>query len=368
MRSIPFIALLFFMNFISTAFAETQWDIHGSPALDAVCLVNVLSGDPLVAEGKYYPDIEKQFGNRLNADTHAAIGRLGAKMKEQGNLVGPTLALYLSAAPDQSLDGFIIALRNTAALRESFFKTQFWSLDSWAKFDSVREDAGLALAGLKKAGYEKFWSQSVGPHINGRAEALRAEIGHFDLLGEQERLLGHDFPNRKIEVLLMRFCQPYGIRITGMRFLTDVDYPNDIVLRNAAHEPFHPPFPDPAPMKLVYVALQKDPFVSRAFAKHDPKYGYNSFEGYVDEDSVQVLEQIVSERLGFAADAATRWQEADGGMHVLAAALYQAMKDDEFDKRGGVYEEWLIDMVKSGRLAPGKLEPLAKRVLGVKGN
>jgi len=356
------------MSFAPPALAKTQWDIHGAPALDAACLINVLSGDSLVAEGKYYPDIDKQFGDRLNADTRTAIGRLGAKMKATGNLVGPTLALYLSAAADQSLDGFIAALRDPTQLKENFERTQFWDTAGWLQFDAIRKDAEVALSGLKKAGYLKFWAQTNGPRVSKRAAALQTEIGHFDLLGEQERLLGHNFPDRKIEVLLMRFCQPYGIRITGMRFLTDVDYPNDIVLRNTAHEPFHPPFPDPAPMKLVYVALQKDPFVSRAFAKHDPKYGYNSFEGYVDEDSVQALEQIVSERLGFAADAATRWQEADGGMHVLAAALYQAMKDDEFDKRGGVYEEWLIDMVKSGRLAPGKLEPLAKRVLEVKGN
>jgi hypothetical protein len=36
---------------------------------------------------------------------------------------------------------------------------------------------------------------------------------------------------------------------------------------------------------------------------HDPSFGYNTTEGYIEEDSVQALEQIVSEKFGFGRNA-----------------------------------------------------------------
>ena len=116
-------------------------------------------------------------------------------------------------------------------------------------------------------------------------------------------------------------------------------------------------------MELL-LPLRQDPWVTSIVEDHDPRYGYNSFEGVVDEDSTQALDQIVSERMGFARDPATRWQQADGGMHMLAAAFYQAMKISGFAESGGNYALWLKGALEDGLLNPESVKDLAAEVVG----
>lgn len=53
---------------------------------------------------------------------------------------------------------------------------------------------------------------------------------------------------------LVRFSKPHGIRITGPRYITAYDYPLAIILRNAVHEPMHPPFDPKNPMLWTALA------------------------------------------------------------------------------------------------------------------
>ena len=110
--------------------------------------------------------------------------------------------------------------------------------------------------------------------------------------------------------------------------------------------------------------LREDPFMRNIVDTHDPAFGYNSFEGIVDEDSAQALDQLVSERLGIAHDAARRWQHSDGGMHMLAAALYHAMKEDGFSETGGVYHDWLKLALQRGLLDPDDNIRRATEIVG----
>ena len=69
---------------------------------------------------------------------------------------------------------------------------------------------------------------------------------------------------------------------------------------------------------------------------HNPSFGYNSFEGFVEEDCVQALDQRIADRLGIAEDPRQRWRRCDDGMHVLAMALYQLLKRGGLSPRGRV--------------------------------
>jgi hypothetical protein len=97
---------------------------------------------------------------------------------------------------------------------------------------------------------------------------------------------------------------------------------------------------------------------------HNPAFGYTTVSGYVEEDAVQALEQVVSERLGFAHPAGDRWREGDDGMHVLAAAIYDLMRETGFAEKGGRFEKWFIDMVAAGRLIPSEVDRRARTVVG----
>ena len=51
-------------------------------------------------------------------------------------------------------------------------------------------------------------------------------------------------------------------------------------------------------------------------------------------------------------------------MHVLAAALYQAMKEDGFDQRGGPYQDWLIGAFDRDMLTPAEVRRRAALIVG----
>lgn len=163
---------------------------------------------------------------------------------------------------------------------------------------------------------------------------------------------------------LLYFSKPHGIRITGPRYLTAYDYPLQIILQNAVHEPMHAPYArEDAKFWEALAPLRKDTDLMNRVENHNPDFGYNSFEGVIEEGSVQALEQIISEKLGVAWPAGPRWVRADDGLHIFAAAVYILMKDDGYDKSGGNFQKWLSNPKTVSRLA-GHVKELAERVMG----
>jgi hypothetical protein len=139
-----------------------------------------------------------------------------------------------------------------------------------------------------------------------------------------------------------------------------VDWPFAIVLRNAVHEMMHPPFDLAGDNELrnALFTFKSDEFLMDRILNHDPAYGYNSFEGFIEEDCVQALEQIINERMGIEIDPHRRWKESDGGMHVFAVALYRVMKEENFNEKGEPFRDFLVRMIQSEKLAPGKLKQI----------
>jgi hypothetical protein len=159
---------------------------------------------------------------------------------------------------------------------------------------------------------------------------------------------------------MLYYSQPHGIKVTGTRFLTDVAWPFEIVLRNAVHEMMHPPY-DPAndpELKKTLDLLKQDQFMMDKIENHNPAFGYNSFEGYLEEDCVQVLEQIIDEKLNIEKEAHLRWKESDDGMHVFAVALYQTMKAENYNQKGDLFRDFLVRMIQSGKLSPGNTKKI----------
>ena len=106
---------------------------------------------------------------------------------------------------------------------------------------------------------------------------------------------------------------------------------------------------------MIYYA---DAFVRDKVHNHNPAFGYNSFEGLIEEDCVQALEQIINEKLEVEVEAHKRWKENDGGMHVFAVALYSVMKEESFDGTRESFRDFLIRVIRSGKLTPGRIKPI----------
>jgi hypothetical protein len=88
---------------------------------------------------------------------------------------------------------------------------------------------------------------------------------------------------------------------------------------------------------------------------HDPSFGYNTTAGYIEEDSVQALEQLVSEKFGVGRNACEYWKQQDGGMHVLAAAIYVDYKRAS-SSNPEPYSQWFVRAVKDGQLRGNNLQ------------
>jgi hypothetical protein len=92
---------------------------------------------------------------------------------------------------------------------------------------------------------------------------------------------------------------------------------------------------------------------------HDPSRGRcNTAAGYI-EDSVQALEQMVAEQFGVARDAREYWKEQDGGMHVLAAAIYAGYRA-ALQHALHPYSDWFVHAVEGGELRGDKLQATIK--------
>lgn len=343
---------------------RTNWQVRSAEGLDALLLIGAASGD--VMQQQIYTEDIAWVRSNFSAEGIAALDALDRGLRQaDGTLTGPNLVLYFSAGPFDSVDDVLASAREPEQrLRPTFSQTAYWDEQGWATIAGLMPSVATALEELKRIGFEQRWREEWAPAIEDGIARNRAAVEPYDIIPEQERLLGRPL-DRSLEIVILEFCQPYGIRVTGQRFLTHHSYNAETQLRTAAHEVFHPPF-DTDDWRFVarFARLREDEWMRSVVETHNPQFGYNSFEGLINEDSTQALDQIVSERMGFARDPGDRWRRADDGMHMLAAALYHAMKEDGFDRRGGRYEDWLLSAFDRGLLTPQEVRRRATIVVG----
>lgn len=347
----------------SDAVFQTRWQVSAAPGLDALLLLGAAAGDELQAE--YYPNAIDHVRDNLDPDALAALDRVGERMRGRGMLTGPALALIFSAGPVASLQDVVRSAGDPEAmLRPGLEQSPNWNEERYAGLQTLLPDVLLALEGLQEIGFEAWYDRDILPGVEAAVVANLDAVAAYDIIPEQSRLLGREL-DPEIEILIVNFAQPYGIRIVGQRFLAYSGWPGDVQLRIAAHEIFHPPFDpeDPALLERLE-ALESDPWMRSIVENHNPAFGYNSFMGVINEDSTQALDQIVSERIGVARDPGMRWRHADGGMHMVAAALYQAMMEDGFDQTGGRYSDWLLSALDRDLLSPAEVRRRAGIIVG----
>lgn len=140
--------------------------------------------------------------------------------------------------------------------------------------------------------------------------------------------LGHTFAP-EIDITVLLFSKPHGIKVKGQRFLQSADYDVPTTVQIAAHGLLHPPIPMEGPAALKALAVfGRDPLIPRIATEHDPRWAYTTAEGLFNEDLCRALDQIVSEELGVWRNPADRWRKADDGIHVMAAGFYGLLRQN----------------------------------------
>jgi len=335
----------------------TDWQIEPSLKYDALCFLNTLTADSFYL--RHYKREYKEFEKALKKPVKKALANLKRKIKdEKRGIISAFFCLYFSAVEDKTIDDMLMTIQNSKSMQKNLKKTPYYTEGGWRLYESVRNDLKTVLIFLKKNQFESYWKKYILPKVNETIKQIRGELPKYNITGEVEALLGFKLLSHKITAYILYFSKPHGIKITGTRYLTNAAWPLEIVLRNAIHEMMHSPYDlasDKELKKAIYL-LSKDKFLMDKVLNHNPSYGYNSFETFIEEDCVQALEQIINEKLELEIEAHKRWQEADEGMHVFAVALYSVMKKKNFNQKGEKFRDFLIRMIRSGELAPGRIK------------
>jgi hypothetical protein len=337
----------------------TQWVIEPSLKFDAICALNMLSGDPYYL--KYYQADYDRLAKQLTPHERTTFANLKHRIKDENHdIISAKLALYFSAVDAQSLDDLIHVVQDSSAMRHNLQATSYWSEEGWKVYETSRPDLEAAFRALKRIHFEADWEREVRPKIEQSRAAILAKLPQYNVIPAVESVLGSPRPSNQITVYLLYYSQPHGIRITGTRFLTHYSYPFRIVLRNAVHEMMHPPYDlahNPE-LRTALESLQADSFLMDKVEHHNPSYGYNTLAGLEEEDSVQALEQILAERFDMGGDPRAYWRDQDDGIHVLAVALYSLMKEQHFDGHSESFSVFLLRQIKSGSLSNDRIEQL----------
>ena len=343
----------------------TEWDLKPSLKYDTLCILNSLSGDPYYLQ--YYNESFQRLRPQFTEQEKTAFKNIKAKIKDQhGEIISAKLALYFSVVNAESLDDLLRVVRDSSEMQRNLQATSYYSADGWKSYEEARPDLEAALLALKRVHFDQYWERNIRPAIEEREQAIRSTLPRYNIVPAVESRLGWPLPSNRITVYMLYFSEPHGIRITGTNFLTHYSYPFRIVMRNAIHELMHPPY-DAAhnsAVKEAIESLRADSFLMDKVEHHDRSLGYNTLEGLVEEDCVQALEQNVAEQFDAGGDLKGNprqyWAEQDGGIHVLAVALYSLMQQEGFPAAGEDFSRFLVRMARSGRLSSGHIEALNK--------
>lgn len=355
----------------------TEWEVTAAPAYDALCLIGVLGGDPFYV--RFFEEAYRHFDARFTPAEREAFRAVKRILKDEAaGIVSARLGLVFSAAEAGGLGAapprargaiawLLRVARDPARARAALERTPYWSEEGWATYERARPHLIRALQALGRAGFEGFWERRARPRIEPRIAELAPFLRAHDVVPAVEARLGKALPSRRITVHVLAFARPHGIRIVGTRFLADVTFPSDVMVRNAIHEMMHPPYDASRPeIAQAVAALGADPLIRARVEHHDPSFGYNTVEGYVEEDVVEAMEAVIAEQLGVGRpDQAGYWREHDGGMHVLAAALYVELRRAEGTAGGPVVvPAFLVDAVRRGDLTGERLARTVEAFLG----
>lgn len=342
--------------------SRTRWKVRVSEGLDALAFLGPLAGRKLYMT--YYQADADAFAPRLPPAIRADIPALWQEAETAGfGLLGPVLSVLFSGNDHDSLAAMIASAADPETrLLPAYRASSYWSESDWAWFASAAPRLTAVLEAMQAAGFASFRAERAAG-LDARIAELTRDLAAYDVIGLQEKLTGRTF-DPQIEVVLLQFCKPHGIKVQGQTFLQAADWNTAITVRNAAHEMLHPPVPmDGAAAKAALAILEKDRLIMRVVGEHDPKWGYTSLEGLLNEDLAQALDQLIGEALGVGRNPADRWRQSDDGIHVLAGAFYGMLRDDKWIETGGSIERWLAKSVESGRLEPARLHAVAARVL-----
>jgi hypothetical protein len=336
----------------------TVWDLRTSVAFDTLCFLAPLTGDPFYTQ--YYPADAASYSAQLSSAARTSLATIKRRVKdENGNIISAFLCLHLSGGNAETLDALIASLDNLQPLQTALQQTVYYTSGAWTLFTSIVPDLRVVLTNLKTLGFDQHWTQDRLPGMQARNAINVPLLASYNVIAEDERLLGKGLESNVITVYTLYYNNPHGMRLSGTRFVSGAYYPLNTFVQNAAHEMFHPPYniASDAVVRDAVESMQRDSFVMDKVRNHNASYGYNSLESFMEEDCVRALDQLATELMGIGVDPRSRWRQEDGGMHVFSPVIYAFMKAEHHPVGTETFRDLFVRAVGAGgAVAPGKVK------------
>lgn len=345
----------------------TTWSIAPAYAFDALCFVQVLSGDPYylgLFAGTADAAYAQEARGRLTRGERAAVDRVhGLLQRVLGAGSCSVLSSLLAVTGASDLAAFRAVIADPRAFRRSFTDeldvfyrraTGGFRLPGFV-VDLVLRDVAAYLDALDRLGFASYWQSGVRPELAALADELSRGVAPYDVVAVVESLIGGGLPSDVVSVHLARFARPSGISLRSTSLVMEERTDAAHLVRVAAHEALHGwiDWTGDARLAGLVSSLRDEPLVAAAFAARDRHHGYNTTVALVEEAATKALDQLAAERLGVATDANERWFFHDGGLHVMAVGWHETLGDVAFDDDPLPLHERVAGLVASGVVTPG---------------
>ena len=327
---------------------RTHWLVQTSVAYDALCLLNILTGDSFYTSS--HPGVFERWQPRLQGQPLEAFKRLEYTVRtEHKGIISAWLCLFFSGVQPRDLNDLIQAALEPEPMLEAYRNSVYFEAEQARVFATLLPDLLILFQFLAASPFELEHQQDLGLVFQDQLAELERTLNGFDIVAVVEQHLGRKLNTPEIEVFMLAYTAPHGLKLMGNRFITSKDWQAVITVQTAIHELMHPPF-DHGKLEVqdAIQTLEQDLVLKTHFEQHDPAFGYNTWAGYVEENCVRALDQVIGEGFGVARDATERWEQEDGGMHMLAARLTPLLRARKIS--GGSFEDWFIAQVFNGSL------------------
>lgn len=338
---------------------ETHWEISEAVAYDALCFINVLTGDPFYTN--YHKEDYLYFKGLMTEKEQAAVASLNDFRKQTRErlanlLVGFSHGLSLS----DDLTGIRDAIRNPEQMKSMYLSYPFNSEEQWLLyFEPIQDDVVVLLDFLIAHNFEEYWSKKHGREISHRVEEIKKLSVSFNPIPFLEKKLGWQYHDNKIEVYVMAFANPTAFHFGYTGFITDKAWSADNFYLVTLHELMHPSVNmNRYDVAEAILEISRDPFVMKTYNERNTIFGYNNMFQYIEENIIQAMDRQFTPHFGVEKRSLQDWILKDEGMHKLGMAMYVLMEQERFLEGDEDIQDFLVRQWRKGRFKSGEIERL----------
>ena len=317
-----------------------KFNVRYSYNFDLVNAINVLTGEPLYME--WQEGIFERFGETLSEKSKKNI-KDAVEINERP-MIGPLLSLVISAVPNFERRSVVRMFSDSNLLQNYFKQYSYYKAETWAKNLTI---FGLLLPVIKELetiGFRDYWKKERLPRIKQMQRQFHSFANKFNLDQEVGAMLGTGQALESMTVYLCTFAAPHGIKVCGPRYITDVAYSKETSTSIAIHEMFHPPYNSKNLADELH-RLGADPLLQHSFEKNDPKFGYSTMEGFIEENVVEAMAIYICHKLGLEKDPLAYFAKHDGGTHMFSVILFEYLS--RYPKSSNItFEEYFRELFK----------------------